>query len=48
MLDFDEFEKFMQLNGIRPDGLDQLFQWLRVRHGEGPLDDDFSMVRIQF
>jgi sigma-B regulation protein RsbU (phosphoserine phosphatase) len=48
MLEFDEFERFMQQHGPQPDGLERLFQWLRARHGEGPLDDDFSIVRVQF
>jgi hypothetical protein len=31
-----------------PDALDRLHSWVRDRHGEGPLDDDFSIVRIHF
>lgn len=48
MMEFDEFEKFMQARGTQPDGLEKLFNWVRERHGDGPLDDDFSIVRIQF
>jgi hypothetical protein len=47
-MEFGEFEKFMQAHGTQPDGLEKLFNWVRVRHGDGPLDDDFSIVRIQF
>jgi hypothetical protein len=48
MMEFDEFEQYMQTHAFQPDGLDQLLNWARARHGEGPLDDDFSIVRIQF
>ncbi|PWU18563.1 MAG: serine/threonine protein phosphatase [Verrucomicrobia bacterium] len=47
-MDFAEFETFMQAHGELPDGLEKLFSWVRKRHGDGPLDDDFSIVRIQF
>lgn len=47
-MDFETFEEFMRANGRAPDGLEQLQNWVRARHGEGPLDDDFSIVRIQF
>jgi sigma-B regulation protein RsbU (phosphoserine phosphatase) len=48
MMEFAEFEKFMQTHGTAPEGLDMLLAWLRQRHGDGPLEDDFSIVRIQF
>jgi sigma-B regulation protein RsbU (phosphoserine phosphatase) len=48
VMEFDDFEKFMQAGGTEPDGLERLFNWVRERHGDGPLDDDFSIVRIQF
>jgi sigma-B regulation protein RsbU (phosphoserine phosphatase) len=48
VMEFSEFEQFMQAHGRQPDGLDQLQQWVRARHGDGPLDDDFSIVRIRF
>ena len=48
MMEFDEFEQYMQTHAFQPDGLEQLLNWARARHGEGPLDDDFSIVRIQF
>ena len=47
-MDFETFEAFMSENGRAPDGLEQLQTWVRARHGESPLDDDFSIVRIQF
>ncbi|MBM3739194.1 MAG: response regulator [Acidobacteria bacterium] len=47
-MDFETFEEFMRQNGSAPDGLEQLQTWVRARHGDGPLDDDFSIVRIQF
>ena len=48
VMEFSEFEKFMQSDGSQPDGLERLFNWVRERHGDGPLEDDFSIVRIQF
>lgn len=48
VLEFDEFEKFMLAHGSTPAGLERLQAWVYERHGAGPLDDDFSIVRIQF
>lgn len=48
VMDFETFEQFMQENVTAPDALDRLLAWIQDRHGEGPLDDDFSIVRIQF
>ena len=48
MMEFGQFEDFMQEHGTSPDGLEKLLSWVRDRHGDGPLDDDFSIVRIQF
>jgi sigma-B regulation protein RsbU (phosphoserine phosphatase) len=45
---FDDFEGFMRRAGTAPTGLSDLFQWARERHGDGPLDDDFSIVRVSF
>jgi phosphoserine phosphatase RsbU/P len=47
-MNFETFEAFMRENGRAPDGLEQLQTWVRARHGVGPLDDDFSIVRIHF
>ena len=48
VMEFDEFEKFMQTHGASPEGWEKLLAWIRERHGDGPLDDDFSIVRIEF
>ena len=45
---FEDFENYMQKHGTAPDGLESLFGWARNLHGPGPLDDDFSIVRIKF
>jgi hypothetical protein len=47
-MEFDTFERFMRRQVAEPDALDRLHIWVRERHGEGPLDDDFSIVRIRF
>jgi sigma-B regulation protein RsbU (phosphoserine phosphatase) len=48
MMEFGEFETFMRAHATSPDGLEKLFSWVHERRGDGPLDDDFSIVRIQF
>lgn len=48
MMAFEEFEEYMGRNATHPDGLERLHDWVRARHGEGPLDDDFSILRIHF
>jgi len=48
MMEFDEFERFMMENGPQPEGLAKLLEWVKSCHGDGPLDDDFSIVRVQF
>jgi phosphoserine phosphatase RsbU/P len=45
---FEDFEGFMRRAGTTPSGLSDLFSWARQRHGDGPLDDDFSIVRVSF
>ncbi len=45
---FEEFETFIEQQGVRDDSLESLWQWARGLHGPGPLDDDFSIVRIRF
>jgi len=47
-MEFETFERFMRQQVAAPDALDRLHSWVRDRHGEGPLDDDFSIVRIHF
>ena len=48
VLEFDEFADFMKQHGAEPDGLERLETWVRDLNGPGPLDDDFSIVRILF
>ena len=48
LLDFEEFKDFMALHGKEPDAFHRLLNWLRSMNGPGPLDDDFSLVRIHF
>jgi sigma-B regulation protein RsbU (phosphoserine phosphatase) len=48
VMEFDEFSKFMQAHGSLPEGLDKLLSWVVERHGDGPLDDDFSIIRVRF
>ena len=45
---FNEFEGFMRQHGLQADGLERLMAWVRAQHGDGPLDDDFSIVRVGF
>jgi sigma-B regulation protein RsbU (phosphoserine phosphatase) len=46
-LAYEDFEAFMLEHGGEPDALASLFQWAQMKHGPGPLDDDFSIVRVQ-
>lgn len=48
MMAFEEFEEFMGKIAMQADGLELLHEWVRARHGDGPLDDDFSILRIHF
>ena len=48
VMEFEAFEQFMHLHATDPDALDHLLTWIRQRHGEGPLADDFSIVRVAF
>lgn len=48
MLDFDEFQEFMRKHGAADSCLEQLREWVTGMHGPGPLDDDFSILRIVF
>jgi sigma-B regulation protein RsbU (phosphoserine phosphatase) len=47
-MEFETFEQFMRQHVAKADALDRLYDWVCERHGEGPLDDDFSIVRIKF
>ncbi|MEI6537294.1 MAG: SpoIIE family protein phosphatase, partial [Verrucomicrobiaceae bacterium] len=48
MLEFEEFRNFMQANATAPDVFRRLLDWLHSFNGPGPLDDDFSLIRIHF
>jgi phosphoserine phosphatase RsbU/P len=44
----DQFEAQLTSAARLPDGLQRLVDWAHARHGAGPLEDDFSIVRVQF
>jgi sigma-B regulation protein RsbU (phosphoserine phosphatase) len=46
-LSYEDFEAFMLEFGNDPDALESLFRWAQMKNGPGPLDDDFSIVRMQ-
>jgi len=48
MIEFDDFTTFMREHGAEPDGLEKLLTWVRDLRGGEPLEDDFSIVRIEF
>jgi len=48
MIEFDDFKDFMHDHGAQPDGLERLLDWVHELRGGGALEDDFSIVRIQF
>jgi sigma-B regulation protein RsbU (phosphoserine phosphatase) len=48
MIDFEDFTDFMLKHGAEPDGLDKLLAWVHELRGGGALEDDFSIVRVQF
>jgi len=48
MIEFDDFKQFMGEHGAEPDGLEKLLEWVRELRGGQPLEDDFSIVRVQF
>lgn len=48
MLEFDAFLGFMAEHGTKADAFELVLKWVRSLRGEGPLDDDFSLVRIRF
>jgi sigma-B regulation protein RsbU (phosphoserine phosphatase) len=43
----DQFEAQLASAARLPDGLQRLLAWAHAQHGAGPLDDDFSIVRVQ-
>ncbi len=48
MIEFEEFTTFMREHGTRPDGLDALLSWVKELRGGQPLEDDFSILRVEF
>lgn len=48
MIEFDDFKNFMHEHGAQPDGLDRLLAWVHELRGDGPLEDDFSILRVHF
>ena len=48
MIDWEDFTTFMREHGTQPDGLEKLLAWVRELRGGGALEDDFSIVRVQF
>jgi sigma-B regulation protein RsbU (phosphoserine phosphatase) len=48
MIDFEDFTKFMSEHGTQPDGLEKLLDWVHELRGGGALEDDFSILRVQF
>lgn len=48
MADYNAFEAFMLANATHPDSLGLLEQWALQKNGTSTLDDDFSIVEIQF
>ncbi|MGH8048597.1 MAG: PP2C family protein-serine/threonine phosphatase, partial [Chthoniobacterales bacterium] len=48
MIEFSDFTNFMLEHGTEPDGLDKLLAWVHELRGGGALEDDFSILRVQF
>ena len=48
MADYNTFETFMLANAAGPDPLEALELWALEKHGASTLDDDFSIMEIQF
>ena len=48
VMEYTEFEELMINNEGAKDSLAALEAHVLARHGEGPLDDDFSIIRLQF
>jgi len=47
-LEFEEFKEFLNTHGRKEDVFQNLLGWVRSMNGPGPLDDDFSLIRIHF
>jgi serine phosphatase RsbU (regulator of sigma subunit) len=48
MADYNTFETFMLANASEPDPLEALENWALEKQGASTLDDDFSIMEIQF
>jgi hypothetical protein len=48
MIDFEDFVAFMREHGTQPDGLEKLLSWVKELRGGQPLEDDFSILRVEF
>jgi hypothetical protein len=48
MTDYNAFEAFMTANTHTPDPLGALESWALAMRGESTLEDDFSIIEIQF
>ena len=48
VMEYSEFEELMKNREGAKDSLAALESHVLARHGEGPLDDDFSIIRLQF
>ena len=48
VMEYSEFEELMKNHEGAKDSLAALEAHVLARHGEGPLDDDFSIIRLQF
>ena len=47
MLGLDGFTKFIRPRVASPTLLSEITEWIRGFYGDGPLEDDFSLVRVQ-
>ena len=48
MADYAAFEAFMTAHAESPDSLGDLENWAIAQRGESTLEDDFSIMQIQF
>jgi sigma-B regulation protein RsbU (phosphoserine phosphatase) len=48
LLDFEEFKEFLTAEAGAPDLFGRLKKWILSIQGQGPLADDFTMMRVFF
>ena len=48
MLSFEEFTEVVAREGFHDNAIERIFDFIKTLHGEGPLDDDFSMLTVNF